>query len=99
MLLASAGCSICCTPHYDMYPAYGGAWERTDRTHGRVGSVIEPAGARVVAAPQEVQIEEVPTTSDEPTDQPPDPSEETLPPLPEDLRPAEPALPLEARRR
>ena len=73
--------------------------QEVTRLPAHFAQVIEPAGARVVAAPQEVQIEEVPTTSDEPTDQPPDPSEETLPPLPEDLRPAEPALPLEARRR
>lgn len=28
------------------YPTYGGAWERTRRDGGRVGSVFDPAGAR-----------------------------------------------------
>ena len=28
------------------YPAYGGAWERTIRDSGRVGSLFDPGGAR-----------------------------------------------------
>lgn len=28
------------------YPTYGGAWQRTRRDSGRVGSVFDPAGAR-----------------------------------------------------
>lgn len=101
LALSSVGCSICCTPHYDMFPAYGGAWERTNRTHGRVGSVFEPAGARMVAAPQDYEdVEETPpaATETEGTDEKPDPTEGDLPPLPDELRPAEPALPLEAKR-
>lgn len=29
------------------YPTYGGAWQRTRRDAGRVGSVFDPAGARL----------------------------------------------------
>jgi hypothetical protein len=28
------------------YPTYGGAWQRTRRDSGRVGSIFDPAGAR-----------------------------------------------------
>jgi hypothetical protein len=43
----SSGCSLCCTPYDDAYPAYGGKWQREDRYHGRVGSAFEPAGGMV----------------------------------------------------
>ena len=42
-----AGCRICATCEELDYPAYGGSWQRTIRDSGRVGSVFEPAGARV----------------------------------------------------
>lgn len=42
-----SGCRICASPDLDSYTTYGGAWERTDRDHGRVGSVFDPAGVRV----------------------------------------------------
>lgn len=45
LVVASSGCSICCTPFDYAYPAYGGKWERTDRFHGRVGSAFDPAGS------------------------------------------------------
>lgn len=44
VVAAASGCSICCTPFDDAYPAYGGKWERTNRFHGRVGSAFDPAG-------------------------------------------------------
>ena len=44
VVAAASGCSICCTPFDDAYPAYGGKWERTDRFHGRVGSAFHSAG-------------------------------------------------------
>ena len=31
------------------YPTYGGAWQRTRRDGGRVGSIFDPAGARTAA--------------------------------------------------
>ena len=40
-----SGCQICCEAP-DEYPAYGGAWERTDRLSGRVGSLLKPAGMK-----------------------------------------------------
>ena len=43
--MLGGGCAMCTTPHDHDYPTYGGSWERIDRTHGRVGSVFEPAGA------------------------------------------------------
>ena len=48
LLSSTSGCLMCCNPMYDAYPAYGGAMQRTDRFHGRVGSAIEPAGVSVV---------------------------------------------------
>lgn len=46
-LACGAGCSICASPDLEAYPATGGLWQRTDRDHGRVGSVFAPAGYRV----------------------------------------------------
>ncbi|TWU40674.1 hypothetical protein [Novipirellula artificiosorum] len=44
--LPSLGCRICADCEDLAYPAYGGAWERTRREDGRVGSLFDPAGAR-----------------------------------------------------
>jgi hypothetical protein len=43
------GCTICQDCGDLDYPTYGGAWERTRRDSGRVGSVFDPAGVRVAA--------------------------------------------------
>lgn len=40
------GCRLCGDCHQLDYPTYGGAWERTSRDSGRVGSIFDPAGAR-----------------------------------------------------
>jgi hypothetical protein len=40
------GCRICADCEDLAYPAYGGAWERTRRDSGRVGSIFDPAGAQ-----------------------------------------------------
>lgn len=42
----AAGCRLCADCDEFAYPTYGGAWQRLDREHGRVGSVFAPAGAR-----------------------------------------------------
>jgi hypothetical protein len=42
-----AGCTIPSDCGDLDYPTYGGAWERTRRDGGRVGSIFDPAGARV----------------------------------------------------
>lgn len=46
VILSSTGCTLCSTSGDLAYPAYGGAWQRTIRDSGRVGSVFDPAGAR-----------------------------------------------------
>lgn len=40
------GCRICAECDDLDYPSYGGAWQRTRRDGGRVGSMFDPAGAR-----------------------------------------------------
>lgn len=42
----NVGCRLCCDSEDIAYPAYGGAWQRTRRDSGRVGSIFDPAGAR-----------------------------------------------------
>jgi hypothetical protein len=50
VVLCGAGVVTGCTIPSDCgdldYPTYGGAWQRTRRDGGRVGSVFDPAGAR-----------------------------------------------------
>ncbi len=45
-LLLISGCRICADCEDLAYPAYGGAWQRTLRETGRVGSIFDPAGAK-----------------------------------------------------
>lgn len=45
-LLPTSGCRICADCEDLAYPAYGGAWQRTLREQGRVGSLLDPGGAR-----------------------------------------------------
>ena len=45
-LLPVAGCRICADCEDLAYPAYGGAWQRTKRDSGRVGSIFDPAGGK-----------------------------------------------------
>ena len=47
LLAGGPGCRLCCDGEDLAYPAYGGAWERTNRDSGRVGSIFDPGGARV----------------------------------------------------
>ncbi|MEO9591773.1 hypothetical protein [Rhodopirellula bahusiensis] len=46
LVVPSTGCRLCGDCDMDAYPAYGGAWERTLRETGRVGSVFDPGGVR-----------------------------------------------------
>lgn len=48
-LIAIGGCRVCDSCDDCAYPTYGGSWERTNRNHGRVGSIFAPAGAKVAA--------------------------------------------------
>ena len=61
LLLGSGGCRICADCEDLAYPAYGGAWERTRREEGRVGSLFDPAGARA----SELVPREAPASPDE----------------------------------
>lgn len=45
-LLPLGGCRICAECEDLSYPAYGGAWQRTQREQGRVGSLFDPGGAK-----------------------------------------------------
>ena len=57
-LFPLAGCRICADCEDLAYPAYGGAWQRTRRCSGRVGSVFDPAGAQ---SPDLVKRDQPPT--------------------------------------
>ncbi|MFG0261953.1 MAG: hypothetical protein ACF788_06150 [Novipirellula sp. JB048] len=60
-LAPAGGCRICAEGEDLAYPAYGGAWQRTRRDAGRVGSLFDPAGAR---APELVRRDQ-PLSADE----------------------------------
>ena len=45
ILLPLTGCAMCAGPFDSQYSAEGGAWERHDPSHGRVGSAFSDAGA------------------------------------------------------
>ncbi len=45
--LTLVGCAVCENCDERAYSGYGGKWHRTDRYHGRVGSLFEPAGAPI----------------------------------------------------
>jgi len=47
LLIPMTGCRICLDTHDLDYPTYGGAWQRTTRDSGRVGSLFDPAGGKV----------------------------------------------------
>lgn len=40
VLIASSGCSLCCSPYTDDYVTFGSRTPRVDRKHGRVGSIF-----------------------------------------------------------
>lgn len=45
-LILVGGCRLCADCDDDAYASYGGAWQRTNRDAGRVGSVFDPGGSR-----------------------------------------------------
>ncbi len=45
-----SGCAMCDNSLDNAFGAYGGRWQRTDQFHGRVASVIDPAGINVVGS-------------------------------------------------
>ncbi len=57
-VLSLTGCTLP-ADHGDMdYPAYGGAWQRTRRDSGRVGSLFDPAGGRTATLSPRDELEE-----------------------------------------
>ncbi|MFG0254621.1 MAG: hypothetical protein ACF787_05930, partial [Rhodopirellula sp. JB053] len=46
VLVSSGGCRLCADCDLESYPSYGGAWQRTLRDSGRVGSIFDPGGSR-----------------------------------------------------
>ena len=88
-LAALSGCAMCAGPFDHNYPAFGGAWQRSDPVNGRVGSIFEPAGDQVVGtgvatAPTEalpgesVWQQDAKPPTDEMPDEPPAPGESVL---------------------
>ncbi len=57
-VVALGGCRLCQDCGDLDYPTYGGAWERTIRDRGRVGSVFDPAGAQSGKMSDRVVVEE-----------------------------------------
>lgn len=60
-LAASTGCRLCSNCEIGDYSAYGGAWDRTQRETGRVGSLFDPAGAQLASL---VERNEPPTADE-----------------------------------
>lgn len=54
--LPLSGCAICNAPDDDAYGAYGGVFERSDRSGGRVFSAFQPAGIVEDAVITEVEM-------------------------------------------
>ncbi|EMI41030.1 hypothetical protein [Rhodopirellula sp. SWK7] len=46
VLALMGGCRLCADCDLESYPSYGGAWQRTLRDSGRVGSIFDPGGSR-----------------------------------------------------
>jgi len=56
------GCTLCQDCGDLDYPTYGGAWQRTRRDSGRVGSIFDPAGARTATLSDRDSDSEDPST-------------------------------------
>ena len=68
VLVAVGGCRLCQDCGDLDYPTYGGAWERTIRDRGRVGSVFDPAGAQSPKLSKREVVEEGRKRADSDTD-------------------------------
>jgi len=66
LLTVSAGCAMCGSPHDCTYSAYGGRWQRTDPSSGRVGSVLDAADVQIAETEviYEGQLEALPSEVD-----------------------------------
>ncbi len=62
VLAGLTGCAMCDNSQDCTYPAFGGKWQRDNPSSGRVASVFDPAGTRMI---QEISpAEEVPTPTE-----------------------------------
>jgi len=50
------GCALCGVTDDPNYAAYGGRWQRFERSHGRVGSRFAEAGADTLQEASEVEV-------------------------------------------
>jgi len=48
LVSTNVGCTLCSSCDDYTYGAYGGLWERSDLTYGRVGSAFSPGGYAVL---------------------------------------------------
>ena len=56
---------MCATGYVDDYATVGGKWQRSNPTHGRVGSIFSDAGTTISDATEEgVVVEEYPSQWD-----------------------------------
>ena len=60
-IVSLTGCRLCDNSEDLAYPTYGGAWQRTVRDQGRVGSLFDPAGAKA----SELVSRDTPISADE----------------------------------
>ena len=59
-MVISSGCAMCCGVDDYTYGTYGGKWERTDRTHGRVGSAFSDGQAVMMTTQENALPEQLP---------------------------------------
>ena len=68
LIALAGGCRLCCNDSDTDYAAFGGAWQRTERTSGRVASLFDPGGARAASlSPRNQPINDGPAAT-EPTE-------------------------------
>ena len=72
LISTNVGCSMCSDCDDYSYGAFGGRWERTDTTYGRVGSAFSPDGSIVAEGePTQAQNQDspVPELADPPLEE------------------------------
>ena len=78
-ITTNVGCALCSSCDDYSYGSFGGLWERSDLTYGRVGSVFSPAGfpfAEGAAAREESEATQPEVVEPPAEDQPPRPAED-----------------------
>jgi hypothetical protein len=91
-LATASGCVMCAAPDDTAYSAYGGAWQRDDMYHGRVGSILDPTGGPYLVASEGEPPTEYQDWDLDPQTAPGE-DESALPPPPGAQEPPEELLP------